>query len=183
VSGAERLQDRPGFAALLDKIEGNGVRTVIVEDASRFARDLMTQELGIVSLTERGVSVLTAAGENLTETSDPMKKFMRQIAGAFAELEKARLVGKLKHARERIRKERGRCEGRRPHAVANPEAVLLAKRLHRASPLNGERRSLRRIAAELAAAGHLNERGQPYNPKSIRAMVEGPRPRDSDIQA
>ena len=26
---------------------------------------------------------------------------MRQIAGAFAEYEKARLVGKLKHARER----------------------------------------------------------------------------------
>jgi DNA invertase Pin-like site-specific DNA recombinase len=58
VSGAELLQDRRGFAALLDRIEGNGVHTVIVEDASRFARDLMTQELGIVSLTERGVTVL-----------------------------------------------------------------------------------------------------------------------------
>jgi hypothetical protein len=31
----------------LDRIEGNGVRTVIVEDASRFARELMAQELGI----------------------------------------------------------------------------------------------------------------------------------------
>ena len=36
------IQDRPGFAALLDRIEGNGVRTVIVEDASRFARDPAT---------------------------------------------------------------------------------------------------------------------------------------------
>lgn len=32
---------RAGFAALLDRIEGNGVRVVIVEDASRFARELM----------------------------------------------------------------------------------------------------------------------------------------------
>ena len=176
VSGAERLQDRPGFAALLDKIEGNGVRTVIVEDASRFARDLMTQELGIVSLTERGVTVLTASGDNLTETEDSMKKFMRQIAGAFAELEKSRLVGKLKHARQRIRKERGKCEGRKAHAEINPDAVLLAKRFHRANPLNGERRSLRKIAAELEAAGFVNERGQPFNPKSIKAMVEGSRP-------
>ena len=47
VSGADPIQDRPGFAALLDRIEGNGVRTVIVEDASRFAREPMAQELGI----------------------------------------------------------------------------------------------------------------------------------------
>src|SRR5262245_23153364 len=31
-----------------------------------------------------------------TETQDPMKKFMRQVAGAFADLEKAHLVGRLK---------------------------------------------------------------------------------------
>ena len=35
---------------------------------------------------------------------------MRQIAGAFAEYEKARLVHKLRHARKRRRKERGKCE-------------------------------------------------------------------------
>jgi Resolvase, N terminal domain len=40
VSGADPIEIRPGFAALLDRIEGNGVRTVIVEDASRFAREL-----------------------------------------------------------------------------------------------------------------------------------------------
>src|SRR5215210_4059148 len=44
VSGADPIETRPGFSALLDRIEGNGVRTVVVEDASRFARDL-TQEL------------------------------------------------------------------------------------------------------------------------------------------
>ena len=47
VSGADPIETRAGFAALLDRIEGNGVRTVIVEDASRFARELMAQELGI----------------------------------------------------------------------------------------------------------------------------------------
>ena len=78
-----------------------------------FARELITQELGILSLIKRGVRVLTAAGDDLTATDDPFKKAMRQIAGAFAELEKARLVAKLRHARERIRNERGKCEGRR----------------------------------------------------------------------
>ena len=96
---------------------------------------------------------------------------MRQIAGAFAENEKARLVSKLRHARERIREEKGKCEGRKPHVELRPEAVALAKRLHRASPKTGKRMSLRKIAAALAGAGHLNEHGQPFNPKSIVAMV------------
>ena len=55
VSGADPIQDRPGFASLLDRIEDNGVRTVIVEDASRFARELLAQELGITLLINRGV--------------------------------------------------------------------------------------------------------------------------------
>jgi hypothetical protein len=50
---------------------------------------------------------------------------MRQIAGAFAELEKARLVAKLRHARERIRSERGKCEGRKTR-VERAERVRLA---------------------------------------------------------
>jgi DNA invertase Pin-like site-specific DNA recombinase len=45
VSGADPIEGRQGFAALLDRIEGNGVRIVLVEDASRFARDLVVQEL------------------------------------------------------------------------------------------------------------------------------------------
>ena len=112
VSGADPIETRPGFNKLLDRIEGNGVRVVIIEDASRFARDLMTQELGILSLIKLGVRIITATGDDLTDTSDPMKKAMRQIAGAFAELEKARLVAKLRGARERKRAETGKCEGR-----------------------------------------------------------------------
>ena len=50
VKGTDPIEARPGFSALLDRIEGNGVRTVIIEDASRFARELMTQELGLVVL-------------------------------------------------------------------------------------------------------------------------------------
>src|SRR5215472_16749932 len=100
VSGADPIEARPGFAALLNRIEGNGVKVVLVEDASRFARDLVAQELGVVALIKLGMRVLTATGDDLTNTDDPMKVAMRQIAGAFSQLEKARLVAKLKAARE-----------------------------------------------------------------------------------
>jgi DNA invertase Pin-like site-specific DNA recombinase len=172
VSGADPIESRPGFMALLDHIEGNGVRTVIVEDASRFARDLVTQELGILSLVERGVRVLTATGDDLTATDDPFKIAMRQIAGAFAQLEKARLVSKLKVARERKRRETGqKVEGRKSHAEMNPALVAEAKRLHRRSPKTGERRSLREISAELARLGYLNSNRRPFSASSVRAMV------------
>jgi hypothetical protein len=40
---------------------------------------------------------------------------------------------------------------KKSHLEAGSEVVAEAKRLHRASPKTGERRSLRKIAAELAA--------------------------------
>jgi hypothetical protein len=59
----------------------------------------------------------------------------------------------------------GNREMRRPQTPRRkiPEAVLLAKRLRRASPKTGKRMSLRKISAELAAASHVNERGVPFN--------------------
>jgi len=184
VSGADPIETRPGFKALLDRIEDNGVRVVIVEDASRFARELMAQELGIVLLTQRAVRLLTANGDDLTDTRDPSRKMMRQVAGAFAEYEKTRLVEKLAAARRRKREDAGKCEGRKKRierALATKdvaavdklrEAVAMAKRLRRASPKTGERRTLRKISAELEKAGYLNERGRPYNPNSIKLMLE-----------
>jgi Resolvase, N terminal domain len=85
VSGADPIEARPGFSALLDRLESNGVRTVVVQDASRFARDLVAQELGVLLLIKRGVRVLTANGDDLTDTSDPSRVMMRQIAGSFAQ--------------------------------------------------------------------------------------------------
>src|SRR5262249_42446546 len=108
VSGADPIEGREGFARLLDRIEGNGVTIVIVEDASRFARDLVVQELGIALLAKRGVRLLTASGDDLTDSADLGRKMMSQVAGAFMEYEKGRLVAKLRGARERKRKETGK---------------------------------------------------------------------------
>jgi DNA invertase Pin-like site-specific DNA recombinase len=172
VSGADPIETRPGFSSLLDRIEANGVRTVIVEDASRFARELVTQELGIIALIKRGVRVLTANGDDLTDSGDPSRKMMRQIAGSFAEYEKARLVAKLKAARDRKRAASPihKCEGRKSWAEINPELVREAKRLRRRSP-KGHQRSLREVAAELAKLGFMNQRGVTFSAASVQSML------------
>jgi len=171
VRGTDAIEARPGFAALLDKIEGNGVRTVIVEDASRFARHVLVQELGVMALQRRGVKVFTASGDELTATDDPSKVMVRQMMAAFAQFEKARLVGKLAAARKRKREATGKCEGRKSLAELQPGTVALAKRLRRKTKRG--QMSLRAIASELAAKGHVNERGITYNPKSVAAMLGG----------
>lgn len=172
VSGADPIESRPGFAEMLERIEGNGVRVVIVEDASRFARSVIAQELGVLAMQTRGVRVLTASGEDLTATDDPTKILMRQIAGAFAQYEKARLVGKLKGARNRKSAEAGRrIEGRKGYSVTNPELVREAKRLARKSPKTGQKRSLREIAAELAELGFVNGAGRPFDATQVARLV------------
>ena len=171
VSGADAIQDRPGFAALLDRIESNGVRTVVVEDASRFARDLLTQELGLVFLISRRVKVFASNGEELTATDDPMKKAMRQIAGTFAELEKARLVSKLKAARDRRRSLGVKVEGRKSISERLPGALEAAKKAFRASHKTGKKPSLRKVAIVLAEQGYRTSRGKPLSPSMVKRLL------------
>lgn len=173
VSGTDPIEIRPGFAALLNRIEGNGVRVVLVEDASRFARDLMAQELGLGLLVKLGMRVLTANGDDLTVTDDHMKVAFRQIAGTFAQLEKARLVAKLRAARDRKRANGGKVEGRKSHAERDPALAELVREL--AKPPAGHApnrgRSLRQISAELAVRGHYAPNGKPFSAMAVRSML------------
>ncbi len=172
VSGADPIEERPGFAAMLERIEGNGVKLVLVEDASRFARSVIAQELGVLVMAERGVRVLTASGDDLTNTDDPAKVMMRQIAGAFAQYEKARLVAKLKGARDRKSVQAGkRIEGRKGYDDTNPELVREAKRLARRNPKTGKTRSLREIATELAGLGHVTASGKPFSASQVQRLL------------
>ncbi len=160
VSGSDPIESRPGFTELLDWVEANKATIVIVEDASRFARSLVAQELGLLVLEQRGVRVLTSNGDDLTASDDPLRVAQRQIAGAFMQLEKSRLVLKLAEARRKRVSSGGKCEGRKSHAEKNPEIVAEVKRLRRRRPKGGQR-SYRDIAIILAERGHLNAKGRP----------------------
>jgi hypothetical protein len=86
---------------------------------------------------------------------------MRQIAGSFAQYEKARLVHKLREARERS----GKLDGRKSYAEAQPETVALAKQLR------AQGMSYRKIAVELAARGYVTGSGKAHVASAIQKMV------------
>ena len=52
ISGTRELQNRPGLARVLDRVESNGVKVVIVERADRLARDLLVSEVILAQFTQ-----------------------------------------------------------------------------------------------------------------------------------
>ena len=171
VSGSDAIEDRPGFAALLDRIENNGVCTLIVEDVSRFAREIKAHILGIALLRERGVRLLSAVdGHDLTEDTDEMTEGMVTIMAVFAQIEKKRLVKKLRAARDRRSLQEGkRIEGRKSYREKNPELVREAKRLRHGN--RKERISLRGISAKLKELGYLTSSGRSFSAAQVQRLL------------
>jgi DNA invertase Pin-like site-specific DNA recombinase len=171
VSGADPIEARPGFAELLARIANNGVRTIIVETANRFARDLMVQEVGYAMLRGLGVTLVAADSRHPSSMMDPTSNLIRQILGAVSEFDKAMTVAKLKGARDRVRRARGKCEGRKAYAERKGGQELVALARQRRGNLNGQPQSLRKIAADLAERGCVTPSGRPYSASAIASML------------
>ncbi len=95
VSGADAIDARPGFVELLERLEGNGVGLVLVEDATRFARDLVVQLAGHELLKSYGVELVPVNAPDLFREDTPTAVLVRQVLGAISQFEKASLVVKL----------------------------------------------------------------------------------------
>lgn len=170
VKGSDAVDQRPGFAAMLERILSNGVRTIIVENASRFSRDLIAQETGFAFLQGQGITLIAADSPEAFVHNTPTATMVRQILGSVAQFEKAALVAKLKGARDRKKALTGKCGGRKTYLERDANLVAMAKKLHR-YPVNGRRRSLNEVSAELALQGFVSAKGTPFTATSISRMV------------
>ena len=174
ISGTKELANRQGLAAMLDRLETNGVSTVLVERADRLARDLMVGEVILGQFRNVGVKVIAAdSGADLTVgDDDPTRTLIRQVLMAVSQFEKSVIVLKLRAARERMRRKTGRCEGRKPFGSRPGEAKVLdrMKQLRR-KPRGGRRKSFAQIAAILNAEGCATRTGKPWNPGTVWAIL------------
>jgi len=172
VSGADPIDTRPGFATMLSYlVDHSDVRVILVENAGRFARDLIVQLTGHDLLKARGIALIPVDAPDYFMEETPTAVLIRQVLGAVSEFEKAMIVSKLRMARERKRAKTGKCEGRKSHSEVNPNAVALARRLHRKNRETGKRLSLRKIAATMAKQGHIAASGKAYGPSAIQSML------------
>jgi DNA invertase Pin-like site-specific DNA recombinase len=165
VSGADPVDTRPDFAKMLEYVEAHGVKVILVENASRFARDLAVQLAGHAMLKARGIELIPVDAPTYFTDPSPTAELVRQILGAVSQFEKAALVAKLKHARDAVRAATGRCEGRKP-TIPDPAAAM-AQRLYKTGLL-----SLRAVADILATDGYVTASGKAYGPSAIRSMLK-----------
>lgn len=159
--GQSASQSRTGEGVGSTKVERvaqvQPVAVVVIESLDRLARDVIIQSVLIKRCIDASVLLFAAnTGENVCDAflSDPTRKALLQIQGVFNQLEKERLVIKLRKAREAMRQKAGRCEGRKrygehqAHAERENAVVNLVRQLRR-KPIGGERLSLAAIATEL----------------------------------
>jgi len=166
VSGADAVDSRPGFADMLAYMLGNGARTIIVENASRFARDLIVQETGYQALKAKGIELIAADSPDSFVSDTPTAVLIRQILGAVAQFDKATLVHKLRGARDR----KSAALGRRIEGNPNWKPVTAAA-ANAAKAAHAKGLTLRAVAGQLAEAGFVGPSGKPYGPESIKRML------------
>lgn len=124
-----KTEIRPGLEEMVEALDSDGVRTVVIERLERLARKLTAQEAIIARLQYSGkrerageqtdshtespkakprVTLISTAEPNLIAEDDDdldsaMRTAMRQMLGIFAELDRKSTVHKLRAARQRER--------------------------------------------------------------------------------
>jgi len=75
---------------MMERLLSNGVRTIVVETANRFARDLMVQEVGFAMLKARGMELIAADSPDAFLDDTPTATLVR-----YRPVRRARLAGQF----------------------------------------------------------------------------------------
>jgi site-specific DNA recombinase len=166
ICGATDSIDRPAFQEMLLALLGNGVRTVLIERLDRIARDVVVQESILKDLTKRGFELISACEPDLC-SDDPYRSAMRQMLGVFAELDRKTIVLKLRAARQRVREQRGRCEGRKPYGFHAGEQTIL----NRIKAMHTDGKNYEAIAHALNTKGVKTRSNGLWYPATVRRIL------------
>ena len=171
VSGADPIDIRDGFSTMLAEMEATGATAILVESASRFARDLSVQILGHQKLQELGFDLIAVDSPSAFTDDTPTAELVRSLLGAVSQFEKAGVVARLKSGRERKKKLTGKGQGRRSLTEVFPDLSVKAKRLRRKSSKTGKRLSYDKVAEALFAAGYATSKGNRYSASTVKGLV------------
>lgn len=188
VSGTDPIITRAGFSSLVAFCIENGVKTILVEQGDRFARDLMVQEIGIKWLEEVDIQVICV--DNETQFTNPgcTGALVRHMLGAVSEFVAAQARERLLHGRNKaLSKVASDPRGRRSYAnmpkLGGPMALLekdaaLAKEMRAYAKIPAHKMpSLINIAIELQAKNNEwsvktgKNAGRPWSAKQIRTFM------------
>lgn len=187
LSGALDAAERPGLGCALDALAAGTADGVIVARLDRLARQLTVQEAVLAECWKLEGKVFTAdTGEVLKdEPDDPMRTAIRQMAGVFAQLDRAMVSKRLRDGRRAKAATGRKAVGDYPYGYhgagkgrerdtapdeSEQRAVRLIVAMRREKP---EPRPYREIAKALDAEGIKPRRAtdKPWTPTSVRKIA------------
>jgi DNA invertase Pin-like site-specific DNA recombinase len=172
------IDGRPALVAALASLREHGAGVLVVAKRDRIARDPALTAAVENAAAAAGAAVRSAAGEG--NGSTPADEFMRGVIDSASRYERAliraRTTAALAVIRARGQKTGGSVpygyrldvDGRALVAIEGEQAVMA-----RARTLAAEGRSLRAVAAELAAEGHVSRKGVPFFAAQVGRMLAG----------
>jgi DNA invertase Pin-like site-specific DNA recombinase len=120
LSGGVGVEGRPGLAAALVALADGEADGLVVHRIDRLARELHVQEVALAHAWSAGEHVrvyeVAEGGEvKRDDPNDPQRKFLRQVMGAAAELERGMIRARLQGGRRRKAAQGGYIGGGRLH--------------------------------------------------------------------
>lgn len=177
ISGA--TMDRAGLQDMLTDASSGDFKAVIVAKMDRIARDLMAQLWIEKELLRCSVELISAAEP--FRGQDPANVLFRQIIGAFAQFEKARIAERLSGGR----KQKARTGG---YAGGGAAIGYRVERGAKALEIDGEKAetvkrvfeireerpewSLQQIAGQLNVEGHTTARGTEFKKMQVKRILD-----------
>ena len=111
VSGSTDVFTRGSFLEMMNYCKDHSIDTILVENADRLARDLITMETAFMYLTSKlGYNLISVANPETFVDDTPTATLIRQILGVISQFDKSQIVEKLNGARKRkkaLNKNRG----------------------------------------------------------------------------
>ena len=179
ISGTKNESERPGLAALLERVSQGEIDAVIVLALDRLGRKARLVLELVEKLTDAGAD-LVSCKESL-DTSTPQGRFVLTMFAALAELERDNIAERTTAGRN----QRGRLDGERGGRIPmgyirKPENDIMideprAALVRRIFALRRTGCTLMAIAELLNAEGIQTQRGHIWHASSVREILKNER--------
>ena len=186
ISGNAFIESRPAFVELLKFCKENDVTMILIENVTRFSRDVGVAEVGYRYLSEKcGIQLIPVDDPTyFVNDENPTQKLIRQLLACIADWEKAMIVAKMAEARDRMKNRKawhrskstkrlvspGKCQGKKNLAELYPDDF---KRMSELISYHREcGASYADISEIMRKEGYRNSKGNPFAPMQIKRIED-----------
>jgi DNA invertase Pin-like site-specific DNA recombinase len=164
----------------LEALEVGAIDVLVIRDLDRLARELTVQEAVLAQVWQRPDTVVVEYGRDAEvlrdDPDDPMRTTIRQVMGAFKELDRKLVAKRLRDGRRSKARRGQHANGPAPYGwrTEGGELLPVADELHvlaliRDLASDGLRQA--DIAAALNAEGHRTREGAPWSQPVVSRVL------------